>query len=154
VLEAALDSPEPAGDEVRIQMPDSGVIVTYASQCERDRSLRLAEARQALAHEGVLATPWTELADDEREMAALEARNWLRAAIRSGIAAPAPGAESEDTRRLNAIREVLNHFDWEFDDRQLALEAIDRIADGASSERPLPPRVRQRPPRPPRRVRR
>jgi hypothetical protein len=44
--------------------------------------------------------------------------------------APAPSA-AEDTRRLNEIREVLSHFDWEFDDRQLALEAIDRIADEA-----------------------
>jgi hypothetical protein len=42
----------------------------------------------------------------------------------------APAAVAEDTRRLNAIREVLNHFNWETDDRQLALEAIERIADG------------------------
>jgi hypothetical protein len=37
---------------------------------------------------------------------------------------------AEDTRRLDAIRGVLAAFDWEHDDRQLALEAIDRIADG------------------------
>ena len=36
-----------------------------------------------------------------------------------------------DTRRLDKIRVVLAKFDWEHDDRQLALEAIDRIADGA-----------------------
>ena len=42
-----------------------------------------------------------------------------------------PGGDSdEDARRLGAIREVLRHFDWEFHDRQLALEAIERIADG------------------------
>jgi hypothetical protein len=41
-----------------------------------------------------------------------------------------PGAGTEDTRRLAAIRDLLAHFDWEFHDRQLALEAIDRIADG------------------------
>lgn len=40
------------------------------------------------------------------------------------------GADAEDTRRLDAIRSVLAAFDWERDDRQLALEAIDRIADG------------------------
>ena len=39
------------------------------------------------------------------------------------------GTESEDSRRLNAIREVHSHFDWEHHDRQLALEAIERIAD-------------------------
>jgi hypothetical protein len=38
--------------------------------------------------------------------------------------------EAEDTRRLNAIREVLRHFDWEHHDRQLALEAIERITEG------------------------
>jgi hypothetical protein len=27
----------------------TGIVITYASQCERDRSLRLAQARQALA---------------------------------------------------------------------------------------------------------
>ena len=39
-------------------------------------------------------------------------------------------AHDEDARRLDAIREVLSHFDWEYHDRQLALEAIERIADG------------------------
>jgi hypothetical protein len=42
---------------------------------------------------------------------------------------PGPGGAAEDTRRLNAIRGVLDRFDWEHDDRQLAVEAIDRIAD-------------------------
>ena len=37
---------------------------------------------------------------------------------------------AEDTRRLDAIREVLISFDWENGDRQLALEEIDRIAFG------------------------
>jgi hypothetical protein len=35
----------------------------------------------------------------------------------------------DDTRRVAAIRDLLAHFDWEYHDRQLALEAIDRIAD-------------------------
>jgi hypothetical protein len=45
-------------------------------------------------------------------------------------AASAADDDAEAARRLSAIREVLSHFDWEHDDRQLALEAIDRIADG------------------------
>jgi hypothetical protein len=45
-------------------------------------------------------------------------------------AGPVPAAVTEETRRLDAIRGVLDRFDWEFDDRQLALEAIDRIAEG------------------------
>jgi hypothetical protein len=39
-------------------------------------------------------------------------------------------AEAEDTRRLGEIRALLTAFDWEHDDRQYALEAIGRIADG------------------------
>jgi len=38
-----------------------------------------------------------------------------------------------DGRRLAAIRDVLARFDWEHDDRQLALERIERIADGGQS---------------------
>jgi hypothetical protein len=38
----------------------------------------------------------------------------------------------EDSRRLDRIRVVLARFDWEHDDRQLALEAIERIADGGA----------------------
>jgi hypothetical protein len=43
---------------------------------------------------------------------------------------PAPGDAAEDTRRLDAIRELLSHFDWEHGNRQYALEAVERIADG------------------------
>jgi hypothetical protein len=38
--------------------------------------------------------------------------------------------DAEDTRRLAEIRAVLGRCDWEHDDRQLALEAVERIADG------------------------
>ena len=38
-----------------------------------------------------------------------------------------------DTRRLAEIRALLARFDWEHDDRQYALEAIERIADGGQS---------------------
>jgi hypothetical protein len=37
-----------------------------------------------------------------------------------------------ETRQLAGIRAVLDAFDWEFSDRQLALEAIERItSEGA-----------------------
>lgn len=45
------------------------------------------------------------------------------------------GGEVDDTRRLSKIREVLSHFDWEHDDRQHALEAIERIAAGDGGAR-------------------
>jgi hypothetical protein len=40
-------------------------------------------------------------------------------------------AASPATGQLAAIRAILARFDWEQDDRQLALEEIDRIAGGA-----------------------
>jgi hypothetical protein len=36
-------------------------------------------------------------------------------------------AADPDAAKLAAIREVLAHFDWEFHDRQLALERIEQI---------------------------
>jgi hypothetical protein len=46
-------------------------------------------------------------------------------------AAGEPGPDpAGDTRRLDAIRDVLARFDWERDDRQFALEAIERILEG------------------------
>jgi hypothetical protein len=39
----------------------------------------------------------------------------------------------DDTRRLDRIRVVLAGFDWEHDDRQLALEAIERIVEGGQA---------------------
>jgi hypothetical protein len=80
--------------EVRIWMPDSGVIVDYASQTERDRSVRLARERQGLAQRGCLLPGWDELTEAEREMASLEARNWLRAAVLAGLTEPEPEREA------------------------------------------------------------
>ena len=39
-------------------------------------------------------------------------------------------ATGADARMVAEVRAVLAAFDWEHDDRQLALEAIERIADG------------------------
>lgn len=59
--------------------------------------------------------------DDEEYAAAIKAAG--------PQAAPVPGGAAGDSRRLSEIREVLSHFSWEHDDRQYALEAIERIAD-------------------------
>jgi len=61
--------------------------------------------------------------DDAEYAAAIEAAGGPQAV-------PGPVGAAEDTRRLNTIRGVLDRFDWETDDRQRALEAIERIADG------------------------
>jgi hypothetical protein len=39
----------------------------------------------------------------------------------------------DGARQLAEVREVLAAFDWEFDDRQYALEAIERIVTGGES---------------------
>jgi hypothetical protein len=47
------------------------------------------------------------------------------------LAAPVPDAQdSAEARKLAEIRAILAAFDWEFHDRQLALEAIERIVLG------------------------
>jgi len=87
--------------EVRIQLPCSNVIVTYASGQERADSLRLAEARQQIA-EGGGCPPWRELAQGDMEMAALEARNWLRAGQLAGLV---DGSEAGELwRRIEDLR--------------------------------------------------
>ena len=58
----------------------------------------------------------------EHEMAYL-----ARAQVHATLAL---AAEAEDARRLQAIRALVAKFDWEHDDRQYALEAIERIAEG------------------------
>jgi hypothetical protein len=40
---------------------------------------------------------------------------------------------AEAIRRLGEIRALLAEFDWEYHDRQLALEAIERIMDGGQA---------------------
>jgi hypothetical protein len=62
----------------------------YASQCERDRSVRLARARQALAERGCFLPGWDALSRHDQEIAAIEARNWLRAGIAEGLIPPCP----------------------------------------------------------------
>jgi hypothetical protein len=39
-------------------------------------------------------------------------------------------AEADDARCLREIRDLLARFDWEHDDRQYALEKIERILEG------------------------
>jgi hypothetical protein len=69
-----------AGDgKILISLPGTGVVVEYASQRERDQSVKLAQARQYLAERTGYIPGWGELGEDDRETAALEARNWLRA---------------------------------------------------------------------------
>ena len=76
--------------EVLVQMPGSAVMISYASQCERDRSLRLAQARQELAERRAGLPGWVVLTDAECEDATLEARNWLRAGEAAGLITPCP----------------------------------------------------------------
>jgi hypothetical protein len=65
--------------EVRIRVPGSNVVMDYASEAERQAALLLAQARQAIA--GPMCLAWAELSGRDQEIAAVEARNWLRAAV-------------------------------------------------------------------------
>jgi hypothetical protein len=49
-----------------------------------------------------------------------------------GVLADRIAERQEEARKLAEIRAVLAGFDWEFHDRQLALEEIERIAGGQS----------------------
>jgi hypothetical protein len=75
----------------------------------------LAEARQR----GVEQLPPTLLMREDAEL-----RRLLGQVL--GVLAE----RQDDARQLGEIRAVLAAFDWEFDDRQLALERIERIAEG------------------------
>ena len=68
----------------------TGIVITYASQCERDRSLRLAQAWQALAARGAGLPGWQDLTGPEQEDAAPGALNWPRAGEAAGLITPCP----------------------------------------------------------------
>lgn len=62
--------------------------IGYADEVERRDSIALAAAR--------LSAVWEELTDTERYMAAVEARNYLRAARRAGFRVTGPEADPVD----------------------------------------------------------
>jgi hypothetical protein len=77
---------------------------------------------------------------DDVSYSALIARAFRQAqhllAELAAIAERLSGGEDQaaaDTLRLDRIRVVLARFDWGHDDRQLALEAIERIAYGGQA---------------------
>jgi hypothetical protein len=47
-----------------------------------------------------------------------------------GILAERKAERLDGSRQLAEVRQLLAEFDWEFHDRQLALEAIERIVTG------------------------
>lgn len=57
----------------------------WTSPAEHGLSLRLARERQQLSHEGVYNPTWLELTIAEQDSAALDARNYLRSALRAGL---------------------------------------------------------------------
>ena len=92
--------------------------------------VRVAEARRRLA-----AIPHdTELVGlGQAELVAWVARMHGAAQLLDAYVRDAEDQAGEDTRRLDRIRVVLAKFDWEHDDRQFALEAIERIVDGGQA---------------------
>jgi hypothetical protein len=91
---------------------------------------QIAAARNTTAEAARAA--YREWAEGQHKYAGMSDAEYAAALERAGEPGEAavPGTAAEDTRRLEAIRGVLGRFDWEHDDRQLALEEIDRIAGG------------------------
>jgi hypothetical protein len=49
-----------------------------------------------------------------------------------GVLAERQDQARDEARQLAEVRQLLAEFDWEFHDRQLALEAIERIVTGGA----------------------
>lgn len=92
--------------------------------------VRVAEARRRLA-----AMPHdTELVGlGQAELVAWVARMHGAAQLLDAYVRGGEDQAAEDTRRLDRVRVVLAKFDRESDDRQYALEAIERIVDGGQA---------------------
>jgi hypothetical protein len=89
-------------------------------------SAELAARRTAAAAvlgDYIRAAPGADVAD--RALWAARLADML-AAVLGALDVPAAGTAEQ----LEEIRLVLEAFDWEMDDRQLALEEIDRIVSG------------------------
>lgn len=110
---------------IRVPLPGSGFMVTYESQGERERTLRLAEARQQIAHEGNRNPTWQELTDDERGTSELSARNWLRAAKRAGLLAEQD--QDDDTHGCNSA-DPGERAGWAAEDEQAGVGAENETA--------------------------
>jgi hypothetical protein len=73
---------------------------------------------------------YREWAEGQHKYAGMGDVEYAAALKAAGEPVPACGTEAEDTRRLDAIRAVFTRFDWQRDDRQHALEKIERILNG------------------------
>jgi len=102
--------------------PDEGPTVLSAAQNRQllGRACEAAGVRMGRYDDRIIE--W--LAGYEDAMCAVIA-GLITRACEAGL-----GDVAEDSRRLAEIRALLARFDWEHDDRQYALEAIERIADG------------------------
>ncbi len=93
-----------------------------------DDSQRLTIARNYLAD--IRRTGVEQLPPSRLMVEAAGSRRQL--GILLGVIDQAP-AEDDAARQLAEIRAVLDAFDWEFDDRQYALEHIERIASAGGA---------------------
>jgi hypothetical protein len=87
---------------------------------------QIASARNTTAEAARAA--YREWAEGQRKYAGMGDAEYAAAVKAAGE--PAADDPSEGARRLAGIRALLARFDWEHDDRQLALEAVERIAEG------------------------
>lgn len=94
---------------------------------------RVDRAREFL--DGALKRKVTELPPSVLMRELAEARRQLGQVLDFIAWQPEPGPGpglGEEVERLVAVRALLAGFDWEFHDRQLALEEIERIVTGGA----------------------
>jgi hypothetical protein len=109
----------------------------YRHPSQVDRAVRAGATWQQIADatgttEAAARAAYREWAEGQHKYACMGDAEYAAAIKAAGEpdAAAVHSGTAEDTRRLEAIRAVLAGFDWEHDDRQLALEEIARIAGG------------------------
>jgi hypothetical protein len=91
---------------------------------------QIAAARNTTAEAARAA--YRDWAEGQHKYAGMSDAEYATAITAAGEPAPAAVTAAEDTRRLAAIRAVLAGFNWDRDDRQYALEQIERIAGGGA----------------------
>ena len=85
--------------------------------------LARAQVHATLALAAATALPGEHPGDWQREIWAFGLETGL-------VPEPAESGEADPAPAPGQVRVVLARFDWEHDDRRLALEAIERIAEG------------------------
>jgi len=116
------------------------IALYYRHPSQIDRAVRAGATWDLIAAAtgttaGAARAAYREWAEGQHAYAGMNDAEYAAALEQAGEpdAAVLPATAADDSRRLDAIRALLARFDWEHDDRQLALEVIERIAEGGQA---------------------